>query len=327
MTKKKLPQANASSVRRELITLRRIFDAGVRDFFRSAWLSVAAIAVMVVALAVILFTVVISITMRNAINELSEDLKVSVYLYDGTTEKERQNLGSAIEAQPGTESVAYVSKDEAYERFTESFNNDSELLQGLSLVGADTLPASFEVTSRQLDKIDDLEKVLKQEEFKNIVESYTLGRTDARAAIDRAIGLQRFLVTSSVVAGIIFTVISILIIFNTIRIAIFSRKEEIANMKLIGATPGYIRGPFLVEAGMYGVVAAIIATTGIYGIIYSVGERLITVDGLGFTQTYIFLTNPLTIVTLLIGAACAGIIVGIFSSDLAMRKHLKLKHW
>ena len=228
-------------------------------------------------------------------------------------------------SSPEVVSVDYVSKEEAQKRFSDSFKNDSKLLEGLTLLGGDTLPASYEVSVNDLSRLGDVEKVAKQDKFKDIVDSVTLGRTDARKTIDRAASAQKFITTASIIAAIIFTVISILIIFNTIRIAIFTRSEEIRNMKLIGATPGYIRGPFLVETSIYGVVAGVIASSVVYFIIVSIGSKIS--NQAEFVETYKFFTKPINVFVMYIGTVLVGILVGIFSSALAMEKHLKLKRW
>lgn len=313
------------SLKRTLFTFGRICSYGSKNIFRNLWLSLAAIAVMFVALTIILTTVVLNVTANNAISELSKNLKVSVYLKDSTTDQQRNELERAIVTQDYVEGVEYVSKDEAQKRFTSSFKNDDQLLEGLSLIGQDTLPASFEVSVKDLDRLKDVEVIANQDQYKEIVDSITLGRTDARRTIDRAASAQRHITTGSIFAAAIFTVISILIIFNTIRIAIYTRSEEIRNMKLIGATPGFIRGPFLVETSLYGIVAGISSVSVVYSLIVSIGSKI--ASQAEFTETYIFFTKPVNIVIVFIATILVGILVGIFSSALAMEKYLKLKHW
>lgn len=303
----------------------RIFNYGAKNMFRNLWLSVAAIAVMFVALTIILTTVILNVTANNAIAELSKNLKVSIYLRDGTTDEQRQALEREIVTQDYVEGVDYISKEVAQERFTASFRNDQQLLEGLSLIGQNTLPASLEVSVKDLDRLKDVEAVAKQQKFNEYVDSITLGRTDARRTIDRAASAQKFITSASVFAAAVFTVISILIIFNTIRIAIYTRNEEIRNMKLIGATPGFIRGPFLVETSLYGIIAGVLSVCAVYSLLISVGSKL--ASQAEFSETYAFFTSTTTILGAFFATIFAGILVGIFSSALAMEKYLKLKRW
>jgi cell division transport system permease protein len=312
-------------MKRKLITLRRIFAAGIKDFFRNSWLSVAATAVMVVALAIILMTVVLNITARNAITELSKNLKISVYLKDDAKQQDINKLKAAIDQNQYVADVSFISKEQAQKQFSDSFQNDQKLLEGLALVGGNSLPASLEVSVSDLSKINQVGEIPKKSEYKNIVDSVSLGKTDAKKTIDRAASAQKYITSASLVAALIFAVVSMLIIFNTIRMAIFTRAEEIKIMKLIGATPGYIRGPFLVESSMYGIIAGIISASVIVAMIFSLGGKISTQTE--FSETYHFFTEFRVLAALYIGAVLMGILVGVISSMFAMEKHLKLKHW
>lgn len=314
-----------NNMKRGLITLRRIIAGGFANFFRNSWLSVAATAVMVVALTIILMTVVLNVTARNGITELSKNLKVSVYLKNDVKDSEIVRLRSDLTNNSYVADVTYISKEAAQQQFSESFKNDPELLEGLALVGGDTLPASLEVSVSDLTKIEEVGQIPQRADYASAVDSVTLGKTDAKKTIDRAASAQRFITTASLAAAIIFAVVSMLIIFNTIRMAIFTRSEEIKIMKLIGATPGYIRGPFLIESILYGVIAGIVAASLIVTAIYSLLGKVATQAE--FATTYAYFTQFKVIAALYVGAVFVGILVGVLSSLMAMEKHLKLKHW
>lgn len=308
-----------------MIMFWRVIKVGFRNLFRNAWLTIAAIAVMVVALTIMLMAVVLNVTARDVIGHLSQDLKVSVYLRDNIADDRRVALQSTLENNEFVADVEFISKEAALERFIASFRNDQQLLSGLALVGSDTLPASLEVSTNDLARMPDVEQIASRGEFTDIVESITLGKTDARKTIDRAASIQSFVTKASVVAAAVFTIVSVLIIFNTIRMALFTRSEEIRIMKLLGAAPGYIRGPFLVEASLYGIIAGMIAATTVYSAIASVGPKVAAQEE--FQQTYEFFSQPSTIVLIFAGALVGGILVGLFSSALAIKRYLKLKNW
>jgi len=312
-------------MKRYLITLRRIIAGGIANFFRNSWLSVAATAVMVVALSIILLAVVLNITARNAIDELSKNLKVSVYLVSDAKDSEVVRLRSELTNNNYVADVSYISKEQAQQQFSESFKNDPELLEGLALVGGDTLLASLEVSVSDLSKIEEVGQIPQREDYVSTVDSVTLGKTDAKKTIDRAASAQRYITSASFVAAIVFAIVSMLIIFNTIRMAIFTRSEEIKIMKLIGATPGYIRGPFLIEASLYGVIAGIVAASLVVAGIYSLLGKM--ANQAEFATTYQYFTQSKIIVALYVGAVMVGILIGVLSSMVAMEKHLKLKRW
>lgn len=314
-----------TSLKRKFNAFIRICKYGAKNLFRNAWLSVAAIAVMFVALSIILATVVLNITANNAIKELSKNIKVSIYLKDEITDNERKTLETEIKRQDYVAGTQYISKDDARFKFLTSFEKDQKLLEGLTLIGGDVLPSSIEVSVTNLDRLKDVEAVAKQEKFKDNIDSISLGKTDTRKTIDRAAYTQKLITSSSVVAAIIFTTISALIIFNTIRIAIFTRSEEIRSMKLIGATPAFIRGPFLVESALYGIISTFFAVGAVYGIIVTLGSKISSQAE--FSLTYEFLLEPTTIAGGFFSTMLVGILIGIISSALAMEKYLRLKKW
>jgi cell division transport system permease protein len=308
-----------------MVMLWRVIKVGARNLFRNAWLTIAAIAVMVVALTIMLIALVLNVTARDVIGHLSQNLQVSIYLHDDVSDDQRQALQTALESNEYVVKVTHVTKDEALRRFTENFREDEQLLAGLALAGGDTLPASLEVSVKDLARMPDVEQIALDEQFEGMVESVTLGRTDTRSTIERAAGIQDFVTVSSIVAASIFTIVSVLIIFNTIRMALFTRSEEIRIMKLVGATPSYIRGPFLVEASLYGIIAGLIAATAVYAAIMSVGPNIAMQEE--FTATYEFFAQTSVTVLIFIGSIFAGILVGLISSFLALKRYLKLKHW
>lgn len=315
-------------MRRKFITFRRLAGSGVQNFFRNSWLSVAATAVMVVALTIILGAILVNVTARNAIKELSKDIKVSIYFQDGVVEAQRDKLKSALRENVAVVDVEYITREIAQARLKQ--NQDSGFVdQTLALLGAEALPESFDVSVNDLSRLEEVGDIAKRSEFKEIVgqaaDDITLGKTRSKDTIDRAAAAQRYITLGSIVAAGLFASVSVLIIFNTIRMAIFTRSEEIKIMKLIGATPDYIRGPFIIEACMYGVIAGLLANAVVYTFILSIGSKLS--NQREFSETYELFTSPSLVSAMIVGGVLAGILVAILSSTLAMEKYLRLKKW
>lgn len=310
---------------RKFITFRRLFGVGCKNFVRNAWLSIAATAVMIVTITIVLTAIVLNVTARNAISELSKSLKISVYLKDDGPTDVQQDLKSALVANQYVSSVEFISRDKAKENFTSSFQNDQQLLDGLALVGGQSLPASYEISVNDIEKISEVGDIAKNSSYESVVEEVSLGKTNVKSTIERAGAAQRFVIRTSIIASAVFATVSVLIIFNTIRMAIFTRSEEIRTMKLIGATPNYIRGPFIIETTLYGVIAGLAANAIVYAGVLSFGSKLQTQAE--FTQTYEYFTSTGIMASMLAGGIFAGVLVGMFSSILAMEKYLRLKKW
>lgn len=315
-------------MKRKLITFWRIVKSGGKNFLRNTWLSIAATAVMVVALTIMLSAVVLNVSARNAVEELSKKIKVTVYLQDGVEEDRRNIIAARLRAIQGVSSVEFVDRKEAERRFKTSQTGDDKAFieQALALAGATTLPESLEVALTDLSKSNEIVAVAKEAGYSDAVDDVSVGKNDvAKETIERATSAQKYIVRGSIFAATLFAAVSILIIFNTIRMAIYTRGEEIRIMKLIGATPNYIRGPFLVESCMYGVIAGVLANITVYTVILSLGPKV--QNQAEFSESYAFFTSTPMMVGSLIVVVLVGMVIGVFSSLLAMNKHLKLKHW
>ncbi len=309
----------------QMYTVFRIFKSGFTNLSRNLWLTIAATAVMLVALTIISLAVVLNITANNAIDVLAQNLKASIYLNDDVTTQQRGDLENEIRKIDVVSGVEFISSDLAQKNLAEDFKNDEGILQAYELVGGSVLPASLQISVSDLSRMQEIADVANQDKYKDIVSEVSLGQTDAKKTIDRAAATQKFITLGSIISASVLSAVSIMIIFNTIRMAIYTRRDEISIMKLIGATPNYIRGPFLVEASLYGVFAGIVASTVVYALVFSLGAKV--KDQAEFTQTYSYLTDFSTIVLMFFSAIMIGILIGAVSSMLAMEKHLKLKHW
>ncbi len=315
-----------------IITFIRIIKAGFTNITRNLWLAIAATATMVVALVIVSSGVVLNTTTSNAIDVLSRDLKTSIFLKDGVTADQRAKLEKAIRNLDFVASVEYISPSQAQARLAKDPSIGEDVIRASALFnGADFLSPSFDVTLNDLSRANELVTTVKADQYKNIVNRIALGKTDTGAqtdsekAIDRAAATERFITIGSIISAATLSLISIMIIFNTIRMAIYTRRDEINTMKLIGATPGYIRGPFIVEASLYGIVAGIISNSIVYTLIFALGSKVS--DAPEFAQTYSYFTQTSTVALMLFSTIALGLLIGVVSSTLAMEKHLKLKHW
>ena len=307
-------------MRRKLITLRRIISSGIKNFIRNSWLSIAAIAVMVVAVIIILSSIVMNVATRHTIQELSKNIKIAVYFLPETEEENILQLKQDFENDNRVDQVTYISSEDAQKTFIESNKDDQQLLQGLALIGGNSLPASIEVSVNNLDNINSVAEIAKQDQYKDITEDVNVGKQDVQQTINDASKVQKFITRASIIAASLFIAVSILIIFNTIRMAIFTRSEEIRTEKLLGATRSYIKGPFLVESAIYGIISGVIGAGVVLATI-----RVINQTDFQYTKDYF--AQPKIMALCFAGSIIFGVLVGVFSSSLAMGKYLRLKRW
>lgn len=310
------------TMRRKWITFLRICRYGLNNFSRNAWLSMAATVVMVVTLTVIITTFTARMVFNDTLGGIREKIDVSVYLNDDITDADRQKLEDAIKSVPIVTSIDYISKEEAREIFKQQNKDYYSQLEALGELGdLNPFPASFRVKTNDPDKLDLINDIVSREDLQALQSEPASISGERKAAIESIARAASFSEIVGLSASGIFLVLSIMIIFNTIRMAIFNRKDEIEIMKLIGAEKRFIRGPFIVEASLYGIFAAIISVALIYLLLLTAAPQLANYD-IQVGQTIKLFTDwPILVFLAQLGA---GILIGVVSSLLAIRRYLKV---
>ncbi len=308
----------------KFITLERIFKNGFVNFGRNIWLAIAAMAMMGITLTILLFAVVANATFSHTISDITSHIDVSVYLKDKVTDKQRNDLINNLKSIDNVQAVAYISKDQALKKYRAQNINNKDLLAAISETD-NPLPASLVISPKDPNKLDTIKDYLDKPAVKALQSDPTSYSGDRKAAIDKIAKATHFFRQAGIVGIIVFIIISMLIIFNTIRMTIFNRRDELVIMRLLGATPGYIRGPFVVETMLYGVVAAAISLA-ICWALFAVASSTLQASSLGlldikYSSDY-FQKNLWLILTTQV---LAGIIIGALSSTIAARRYLKLR--
>jgi cell division transport system permease protein len=312
-------------IKRTLITASRITRSGMVSFTRNVSLAIAAVAVMVVTLTIVLFSLITSVTLNHTINQIADKINISIYLNDAVTAEQRDGLMAELKSLSEVKNVEYVSKDQALAEYRAANANNKDLLAAIDETG-NPLPASIQVDPKDPAKIDQVQAVLSREDTVKLEDKQagTSYSGDRKAAIDKIAHATSVLKQIGIIGVVVFTLVSMLIIFNTIQMAIFNRRDEITIMRLLGATTWYIRGPFVVESIIYGVVSALISIT-IIDLLFVVASSTLQASSLGlldiqYANSY-FYGNFLVLLTLQLAA---GIVIGAASSIIATRRYLKL---
>lgn len=310
--------------RRKYLTWLRMMRYGANNFTRNAWLTTAATAVMTITLLIIFTTVVARTMLNDTVSQLREDISLSIFLKSDIEENDVKVLEGKLNNDSNVRRVTYISSEEGREIYIQQ-NLDPNDIEGLKTLAESevTIPAKFDINVADPDKLESIEKLIKEDDdFQDwlFVGASQLD-SDTRSAIGTISSWASTAERAGLIATIIFVAISMLIVFNTIRMAIFNRREEIDMMKLIGADKGFIRGPFVVEAVMYGFFAAIIATAlGYFGLITfqaQIASYGIAVNELMGT---LVLYSPLVLLAMIV----LGAVIGTISSRLAVRRYLKV---
>ncbi len=303
---------------------QRIFKTGALNFVRNAWLGMAAIAVMVITLTIILFSIIANATFSNTVQSITDRIDISVYLKDTVTAKQRDQLVDKIKNLENVKSVGFVTKEEALELYKKQNADNPDLLQAVTQTD-NPLPASLQIKPRDPNKIESIKVFLEKEDIKALQSDKTSYSGDRKKAIDKIASATSLFRRVGVVGVITFAIISMLIIFNTIQMAIFNRRDELTIMRLLGASTNFIRGPFIVESVMYGVVSGIVSLLIIRSL-FSISASTFEASSLGlldisFSNKY-FTDRFWMFLGLQLGV---GMLIGAVSSLIATRRYLKFK--
>ena len=320
MTSKQFAQSKRK--RRQWITFVRMCRYGVNNFSRNAWLTVAATAVMTITLLIVFITLAARSTLVSSVDVIRENVDMSIYVKTDTSEDDIAKITDGLENLKSVEEVRFVSPAKARENFAKANGQEPETLNALN-EATNRFPGTFNVQLVDINDTTELQKfVTDNSTVKNNIDpnrppSFAGERKSAIEGIAQGVV---FAERVGLIATVVFVVISSLIVFNTIRMAIFNRRDEIEMMKLIGADKSFIRGPFIVEAVVYGFIAAVLATIlGVLGMM-AVRDRLI--GGIEIQPTLNFVMTYLPLVFL--GMIALGALIGIGSSLLATRRYLKI---
>lgn len=279
---------------------------------------------MTITLLVIFTTLVSRNLLLDTVDDLRQKVDISIYLKEDVSQSTIDNLSTKLKKLDQVTKVNYISSDEAREAYIKQNNPSQDQLDTLAELKTSPFPATLRVTPKDLNNMGKIEKLVQQDSgFQAELDpahkpSFAGERRESIKNIGRGVYVAE---RAGLIASAIFISISVLIIFNTIRMAIYNRKEEIEMMKLIGAEKSFIQGPFVVEAIMYGFFAALITfLIGLIGLL-SIQSRLQSY-GIATEGTYSFILGgaPFIVLALIL----AGALIGIISSFFAVRRHLKI---
>ena len=326
MSKRKLDAkafAQQKRHRRQWITFMRMCRYGVNNFSRYAWLTIAATAVMTITLLVVFITLAARNVLVDTVAEIRDKVDMSIYVKNTTSEEDVKKIQEGLEDLSSVRRVTYISPSEARANFAQQNKSNTGALDALN-EATNEFPGTYRISPVDINKTEELRKfvesneTLKENLDPNRQPSFAGERRSAIENIGRWVG---FAEKAGLIASVIFIAISSLIVFNTIRMAIFNRKDEIQMMKLIGADRSFIRGPFVVEAVVYGFIAAVLATIIGTVILYAAKAPLLNYG--------VMVSTTIDIVTVYIGFVLLGMIllgalIGVISSLLATRRYLRI---
>jgi cell division transport system permease protein len=303
-------------------SFKRTVRSGFIGFWRSAFVSAAAIFVMTVALFVVGASMMIDQLLGASLQNIQNKVDINVYFTTVAPEQDIFRVQALLESMPEVAEVTYTSREMALEEFSARYSNDETIMRGLAELGDNPLGASLSIRARETSQYEGIDAFLREQKAAEdpqnpLIEEINFLRN--RDAINRLTSIIEAVEQFSFAAMIILILASVLITFNTIRLAIYTSRDEISVMRLVGASNSFIRGPFMLQGIMYGIVAGVLAILLLYPIVLSVGPQ--TEQFFQFNIYEYFVSDFGRIFLILVGS---GVVMGIVSSMFAVARYLRI---
>ena len=306
-----------------LTKIKRTVKSGAISFWRNGSVSLASVLILTVTLTVITMVLFSGVVLSSTLDTIKNKVDIDVYFVKGATEDSILAFANDVKKNGDIADVKYTSRDQAYQNFKERHKDEEATIQALTEIGDNPLPASINVKAKDPNKYETIVTFLKGKQTAmgndSIIDkiNYTEKNQQAIGSLNRIINASNKL---GILIAVFFAIVSILITFNTIRLAIYIFREEVSVMRLVGASETYIRAPFVTVGILYGLVSAIVTTIILLPITHYAGnwtEKL----GTGINLFDYYRANMLMIAIIL---AVSGSMLGAISSFMAIKKYLKV---
>ncbi|MEK7615948.1 MAG: permease-like cell division protein FtsX [Patescibacteria group bacterium] len=298
--------------------LLRIFKTGWTNFTRNSYMSFAVTGVMALALLLFLGLLTFQVLTGRVVSSIQEKVDISAYFKTTTSEEQIISVKADLEKLPEVAAVTYVSSEQAREDFKKRHEDDTLIQESLDQLDTNPFGATLNIRARDPENYSAVATFLENSRYRDQMSE--INYNENKAVIDKINSFARSLRAWGLIVTFMLVIIATLITFNTIRLTIYNQKQEIEIMRLVGASNWHIQGPYLAEGGIYGAIAALVALFIFYPILYLASHRLlIFVPDVNLFRY--FLINSWQIVLL---ALIVGVLLGMVSSIVAIRRHLKI---
>lgn len=302
------------------VTALRTTKFALQHFWRNLWISAITIFILTLTLFIVSLVGSLNLLANQAIQAVEEKVDIDLYFKTATDETDILKAKLVLEAFPEVKTVRYISKAEALQTFSTSHADDPDIQAALAELDDNPLPASLSVQANELSQYQAIMTQFEASEFNTMVENKNF--SDHQTVIDRLSNLTKRIYQGGLIISLLFVLVSVVMMYNTIRVAIYSHREELGIMKLVGATNAFIRTPFVIEGVFYALLASIIAMILLAVLTFSTAPYINTFfSGYDFSVNLFFINNFWIIA---LGQFVISLILAIGSSMLSIGRYLKV---
>ena len=302
-------------------SLLYFFRESLTGFKRNLSTALGSIITIFLSLLIIGIFCICGVIINNVVTSVENQVSITAYVADDASEQDIHAVEQYIQELPGVESVDFTTKDQALENFTNSMTSNPDIVAQLD--GENPLPASIDVNLSEAQSVSDIaNRILENETFVKICDNPD-DPSDSlqygQKTVDKLFSLTNAIRYIGIGLIVVLVLIAFIFINNTIRLAILARRKEIAIMRLVGASNGFIRGPFLAEGALHAFIGALLAI----GVIELI--RLFALPRITAALPWLPINvDPVTFVLIYVTLLCAGLVIGLLGSVFAMRRYLKV---
>lgn len=297
--------------------------AGLRGFYRNRTVSLSSIFILTITLSIITAFYLFRAIFDYTLDQVTQKVDVRIYFTTDATEEQIGDVKARLMGLPQVKSVTYTSREQALSEFREKHAGDQLTLQALDELGTNPFGASLSVVAKDTSQYQAIADQLSPGSGLLGSASGSVDKINyyqLKDSIDKLNNIIGWTNTVGFWLSLIFILMSCMIVYNTIRLAIFVYRDEIAVMKLVGASNMFIRGPFIVEAVLYAVSATLITLALFYpATIWVTKKTVFFFEGMNINAYFIAHIFELTALLLL-----SGVVLAVISSLLAVRKYLQI---
>ena len=303
-----------------LLSIGRIFKFAAQSFWRNIWLSLVTITIIILAFISINFLILLDYIMTTAVQNVQNKIDISIYFNPDTAEDKVLEVKNFVSSFPQTEAVKYVSQTEALENFRKIHQNDTNIIKSLEELDSNPLPPSLIVKAKKIGDYEEIISLLNNSKYAKEL-SYDKNFESHQDSIKAIDSISKKINTVGIIVTLIFVIIAALIVFNTIGVAIYTHREEIVIMKLVGAHSAFVAAPFIIEAIFYALFACLFSILILFSILNLVQPHTASF----FEDANINLINYFwqNFIQIFGFELIAIIILNSFASIIAIRKYLK----
>ncbi|MCL5006757.1 MAG: ABC transporter permease [Patescibacteria group bacterium] len=297
-------------------TIYRVIKNALDHLVRQRLLSIATLIVMVMTLFAFGSLIVGNHILTSALNSIQNKIDISVYFKTDTPEDQILAIQQTLQQMSEVKSVNYVSRDQALQTFEQQHANDPTIAQALNQLGTNPLSASLNIKANNPSDYPQIADYLNSTSVSGLVENVSYNQN--QTVINRLAAIINISREAGIILTIVLAFAATLIAFNTILLAIYSNREEVEIMRLVGASNAFIRGPYVVEGVIYGIIAAVISLAILAPVIYVISPSMqVFIPGFDLRQYF-----GSSLFAIFIYEAAFGSVIGIISAMIALRKYL-----